>query len=111
MTRAGWDDYFLGIAEQVAARSTCKHAWAGAVLVRNNTIISTGYGGSIRGAAHCNTVGHQMVGSDEAILVVRRWSRRDYPKLEDDLRANLDRCVRAVHAEANAIAQAARSGA
>ena len=81
--RADWHTYFMNIARQVASRSTCDRKHVGAVVVRDRTILSTGYNGSIRGLAHCDEVGHLM---------------------EDG------HCVRTVHAEANAIAQAARNG-
>jgi dCMP deaminase len=81
--RADWHTYFMNIARQVATRSTCDRKHVGAVIVRAKTILSTGYNGSIRGLAHCDEVGHLM---------------------EDG------HCVRTVHAEANAIAQAARNG-
>ncbi len=83
MSRASWDEYFMAIAHQVATRATCDRKHVGAVIVRDRTILSTGYNGSIRGLAHCDEVGHMM---------------------EDD------HCVRTVHAEANAVAQAARNG-
>jgi dCMP deaminase len=82
-TRASWDDYFMSIAQVVATRSTCQRKYVGAVLVRNRTILSTGYNGSIRGMPHCTDVGHMM---------------------EDG------HCVATIHAEANAIIQAARNG-
>ncbi len=81
--RASWDEYFMAIALQVATRSTCDRKHVGAVIVRDRTILSTGYNGSIRGLEHCDEVGHMM----------------------DD-----GHCVRTVHAEANAIVQAARNG-
>ena len=76
--RVDWDNYFMNIADQVATRSTCDRKHVGAVIVRNRTILSTGYNGSVRGAPHCDDVGHDM---------------------------EHDHCVRTVHAEANAIAQ------
>jgi dCMP deaminase len=82
--RASWDDYFMSIAQVVATRSTCPRKYVGAVLVRDRTILSTGYNGSIRGMPHCTEVGHMM---------------------EDG------HCVATIHAEANAILQAARTGA
>jgi dCMP deaminase len=82
-SRASWDDYFMSIAQVVATRSTCQRKYVGAVLVRNRTILSTGYNGSIRGMPHCTDVGHMM---------------------EDG------HCVATIHAEANAIIQAARNG-
>jgi dCMP deaminase len=81
--RADWDQYFMRIAQQVATRSTCNRKHVGAVIVRSKMILATGYNGSIRGLDHCDDVGHLMEGGH---------------------------CVRTVHAEANAIVQAARSG-
>ena len=81
--RASWDEYFMSIAQVVATRSTCPRKFVGAVLVRNRTILSTGYNGSIRGMPHCSDEGHMM---------------------EDG------HCVATIHAEANAIIQAARNG-
>lgn len=81
--RVDWDTYFMAIAKQVATRSTCDRKHVGAVIVREKTILSTGYNGSVRGLPHCDDVGHLMENGH---------------------------CVRTVHAEANAIAQAARNG-
>jgi dCMP deaminase len=81
--RASWDEYFMRIALQAATRSTCDRKHIGAVIVRDKTILSTGYNGSIRGLPHCDDVGHMMEN---------------------------DHCVATVHAEANAIIQAARNG-
>jgi dCMP deaminase len=82
-TRASWNEYFMKIAEQVATRSTCDRKHIGAVIVRDKTILSTGYNGSLRGAPHCGDAGHDM---------------------------DNGHCVRTVHAEANAVAQAAKNG-
>lgn len=81
--RASWDQYFMSIALQVATRSTCDRKHVGAVVVRDKMILATGYNGSIRGLPHCDEDGHLM---------------------EDG------HCVRTVHAEANALVQAARNG-
>jgi dCMP deaminase len=81
--RQSWDKYFLGIALEVAKRSTCNRKHVGAVIVRDRSILATGYNGSIRGMPHCDDVGHLMVNGH---------------------------CIRTVHAEANAVAQAARNG-
>ncbi|MBP8975319.1 MAG: deaminase [Bacteroidetes bacterium] len=81
--RIDWHEYFMKIAEQVATRSTCNRKHVGAVIVRDRTILSTGYNGSLRGAPHCIDVGCEMENAH---------------------------CVRTVHAEANAVAQAARNG-
>ncbi len=81
--RASWDEYFMNIAREVSTRSTCDRKFVGAVIVRDKCILATGYNGSIRSLAHCDEEGHLM---------------------EDG------HCVRTVHAEANAIVQAARNG-
>ena len=82
-TRVSWKDYFMNIAREVATRSTCDRKHVGAVIVREKTILSTGYNGSIKGLPHCDTVGCEMVDGH---------------------------CVRTTHAEANAIVQAAKNG-
>src|SRR5687767_235937 len=58
--RSSWDQYFMDIARQVATRATCDRKHVGALLVRDRTILSTGYNGSIRGLPHCDDVGHMM---------------------------------------------------
>lgn len=57
MSRLTKDEYFLGIAEAVAKRSTCLRRQYGAVIVKNDVIIATGYNGSSRGAVNCCDVG------------------------------------------------------
>lgn len=81
--RPGWDEYFMQIARTVATRATCPRASVGAVIVREHRILTTGYNGSPRGVAHCSEVGCTLVN---------------------------DHCMRATHAEANAIVQAALHG-
>ena len=81
--RVGWHEYFMNIARQAASRSTCSRKNVGAVIVRDKTILSTGYNGSIRGMPHCDEVGHDMENGH---------------------------CVGTIHAEANAIIQAAKNG-
>ncbi|MEK7608100.1 MAG: dCMP deaminase family protein [Patescibacteria group bacterium] len=81
--RPGWGEYFMKIAEIVATRSTCNRRSVGAVLVRARVILSTGYNGAPRGMEHCDESGHEIVDGH---------------------------CVRTVHAEANALVQAARNG-
>ena len=81
--RVTWDQYFMNMARVSSSRATCHRKYVGAVIVRNKTILSTGYNGSIRGLEHCSDVGHMM---------------------EDG------HCVATIHAEMNAIIQAARNG-
>ena len=59
--RVSWKDYFMNIAREVATRSTCVRKHVGAVIVREKTILSTGYNGSIKGLPHCDEVGCEMV--------------------------------------------------
>ena len=81
--RISWGSYFMNIAHEVATRSTCDRKHVGAVIVNQKTILSTGYNGSIRGLPHCDDSGHEMLDGH---------------------------CIRTTHAEANAIAQAAKNG-
>ena len=81
--RADWHQYFMGIAHQAATRATCMRKHVGAVIVRDRTVLSTGYNGSVRGLPHCEDVGCVI---------------------EDG------HCITTVHAEANAILQAAKNG-
>lgn len=81
--RPSWDDYFMALARIVATRATCDRLFAGAVLVKNRRIISTGYNGSPPGLPHCDDEGHL---------------------LEEG------HCVRTIHGEHNALLQAAAAG-
>lgn len=81
--RLSWDEYFMQIARVVAARSTCLRKEVGAVIVKERTILSTGYNGSIGGMPHCLDVGCLIENGH---------------------------CIATVHAEANAILQAAKNG-
>ena len=81
--RLSWQDYFMANAELISTRSTCDRAFVGAVLVKDNRIIATGYNGGVAATDNCNEVGHQM---DE------------------------HHCIRTVHAEMNALIQCAKEG-
>lgn len=83
MPRPGWDEYFMEIAHTVATRATCPRLSVGCVLVRDHRILTTGYNGAPRGVAHCTEAGCIIVN---------------------------DHCLRATHAEANAIVQGALHG-
>ena len=58
--RSSWKLYFMKIASQVGTRSTCDRNHIGAVIVRDKTILSTGYNGSIRGLSHCDEEDHMI---------------------------------------------------
>ena len=81
--RVSWETYFMNIATEVATRSTCDRKHVGAVIVKDKTILATGYNGSIKGLPHCDEAGHEMVEGH---------------------------CIRTTHAEANTIVQAAKNG-
>ena len=81
--RPSWDRYFMDIAYEVANRSTCHRAQVGAVIVKDKRILTTGYNGSPSGLPHCTEVGCLMENGH---------------------------CIRTLHAEQNAIIQAALHG-
>jgi len=91
MERIGKEAYYLSIAAEVAKRSTCLRRQYGAVIVKNDEIVATGYNGAPRGDANC---------CDEGSC----WrERNNIPHGEQ-----YEKCV-AVHAEANAIISASRN--
>lgn len=91
--RPSWDQYFLNMLPAVGARSTCDRGRCGAIIVRDNTILSTGYAGAPKGFPHCDDVGHKF-----------QWTLTP----ADDVRQN---CIRTIHAEMNSIYHAAEIGA
>ena len=90
--KPSWDDYFFSIADAVSKRATCDRGKSGCVIVRDKRILVTGFVGSPSGFAHCDDVGHQM----------KRLTHEDGRITEH--------CMRTIHAEQNAICQAARQG-
>ncbi|MDO9514845.1 MAG: cytidine/deoxycytidylate deaminase family protein [Syntrophales bacterium] len=90
-TRPSWDQYFLDIVELVSRRSTCLRRKVGAILVRDKRILATGYNGPPAGVAHCSEVG----------------CLRDKLGVPSGERHEL---CRGLHAEQNAIIQAALYG-
>ena len=92
--RTSWDDYFIEVMDGISKRATCGRGRSGCVIAKNNQILVTGYVGSPAGLPHCDEIGHQMkkvIHVDEGDKVT-------------------EHCVRTVHAEQNAICQAARRG-
>lgn len=89
--RPSWDDYFLKLTELVATRSTCLRRKIGAILVREKHILSTGYNGAPQGLPHCLDIG--CLREQEGVPSGQRHEM-----------------CRAIHAEQNAIIQAARHG-
>jgi len=89
--RISKEEYYLGIAKAVALRSPCLRRKYGAIIVKNDAIVSTGYNGPARGSTNC-----EEVGCIKEILNLPHYSGYDY-------------CP-AVHAEENAVINAARNG-
>ena len=89
--RPSWDDYFLSIARQVGSRSTCTRRRIGALVVRDKRILATGYNNVPSGLEHCTVVG----------------CLRDELNIPSGERHEL---CRGIHAEQNAVVQAAKHG-
>ena len=90
--RPTWDEYFLEVANTIAKRATCDRGRSGCVIARDKQILVTGYVGSPTGLPHCDEVGHffkKIIHEDGKVT---------------------NHCVRTVHAEQNAICQAAKLG-
>ena len=91
MNRPSWDEYFIEIARLVASRSTCLRRQVGAVMVKDKNILATGYNGTPSGIRHCSEVG----------------CLRQQMNVPSGERHEL---CRGLHAEQNAIIQAAKHG-
>ena len=90
--RPSWDEYFMEVANAIAKRATCDRGRSGCVIARDNQVLATGYVGAPAGLPHCDEAGHQLkqtVHEDGTVTT---------------------HCVRSVHAEQNAICQAAKNG-
>lgn len=90
--RPTWDEYFIEVAQIIAKRATCDRGRSGCVIARDRQLLVTGYVGSPVGLPHCDDVGHLM------------------KKVIHEDNSISQHCVRTVHAEQNAICQAARLG-
>lgn len=90
--RPSWDEYFMEVTKSIAKRATCDRGRSGCVIAKNKQILVTGYVGSPIGLPHCDEVGHQM----------KKMMHEDGKVTQH--------CVRTVHAEQNAICQAAKLG-
>ncbi|NTU97130.1 MAG: dCMP deaminase family protein [Chlorobiaceae bacterium] len=90
--RLGWHEYFMSVAHLISRRATCTRGHIGAVIVRDNNILSTGYNGAPAGLPHCNDTNCRIYRSTHPDGTVE------------------ENCVNTIHAEINAIAQAAKHG-
>ena len=91
MERPSWDQYFIDIARLVSSRSTCLRRQVGAVIVKDKNVLTTGYNGTPSGIRHCSETG----------------CLRDKMAIPSGERHEL---CRGLHAEQNAIIQAAKHG-
>ncbi|MBN1646173.1 cytidine/deoxycytidylate deaminase family protein [Candidatus Woesearchaeota archaeon] len=90
--RPSWDEYFMMLADSVGKRGTCDRGRSGAVIVKNKRVLTTGYVGSPQGLPHCDDVGHML----KEVIHPNGTTHKH--------------CVRTIHAEMNAILQAAKYG-
>jgi len=90
--RPSWDDYFMEVANAISKRATCSPGRSGCVIAKDRQLLVTCYVGSPQGLPHCDDVGHQM------------------KKVIHEDGSVSEHCVRTVHAEQNAICQAAKRG-
>ena len=90
--RPSWDEYFIGLMAEVGKRATCERGRSGSLIVKEKRILATGYVGSPPGLPHCDEIGHLM------------------KQVIDEDGTARQHCVRTIHAEQNAICQAARYG-
>lgn len=90
--RPSWDDYFMEVADAISKRATCDRGRSGCVVAKDRQILVTGYVGSPQGLPHCDEAGHEL------------------KKLIHEDGHTTQHCVRTVHAEQNAICQAAKRG-
>lgn len=90
--RPSWDDYFMEVADAISKRATCNRGRSGCVIAKEKRILATGYVGAPAGLPHCDDAGHQ------------------FKQVVHEDRTVTQHCVRTVHAEQNAICQAARHG-
>ena len=90
--RPSWDEYFLEVMHALAKRATCDRGRTACVVVKDNQIVVSGYVGSPPGLPHCDEVGHLM------------------KKVVEEDGSIHEHCMRTIHAEQNALCQAAKRG-
>jgi len=90
--RPSWDEYFMEVCEAISKRATCERGRSGCVIARDKQLLVTGYVGAPAGLPHCDEAGHQ------------------FKKMLHEDGSVTTHCVRTVHAEQNAICQAAKMG-
>lgn len=106
--RPSWKKYFFEVMDAISKRATCDRGRSGCVIVKDNNIISSGYVGSPPGLPHCDDVGHLM--ELHSITYVDNPGSKPYKTFISSEESSSQHCVRTVHAEMNAILQAAKRG-
>lgn len=117
-----WDTYFHSICVSVSSKSSCLSRQIGAILVRDHSIISTGYNGPPRGIPHC---GPDRIRKDLELIKAANWITGRYRPQHIDMEGFISTCPRKVlgyasgthlelchaqHAEENCVSNAARNG-
>lgn len=92
MARPSWDEYFIQLTKAVSERATCDRGKSGCVIVKDKRVLCTGYVGSPPGMPHCDEAGH----------LIRKVTYENGETKEH--------CMRTIHAEQNALLQAAKFG-
>lgn len=117
--RPTWNEYFFEAVHAIAKRASCDRGHSGCVIVKDNQILVTGYVGAPPGFDHCDEVGHEM---EERVRYIEPGIVIFNPTMSEPsgytFNENLRRfempksqhCIRTLHAEENAILQAARQG-
>lgn len=96
--RPSWDEYFIDLVDAAARRASCDRGRSGAIFVRDNDVLATGYVGAPPGMPDCDVAGHLL----EAIVETDSAGRV--------YKTERTHCVRTIHAEQNGILRAARNG-
>lgn len=117
MTRPSWDEYFMEMAISASRRATCPRKSVGCVLVRDRAVLETGYNGSPPGKPHCTDVGceiepdgKQLHENISTALSVYCEDGDWWDPIERASQKTIKHCTRTIHAEVNAVAQAAKQG-
>jgi len=92
LLRPSWDEYFMQVTRAISNRATCDRGRSGCVIVGDRQILASGYVGAPPGLPHCDEIGHLF----SSVIHSDGFTR--------------EHCVRTVHAEQNAICQAAKRG-
>lgn len=106
--RLTWTEYFMNVVDVISQRSTCNRGKPGCIFVKDNQIVTTGYAGSPPGFPHCDEDGHQYeLRAPLTKIAAEKYdpNNKDFHLVEHSIH-----CVRTIHAEQNAIAQAAKRG-